>query len=134
MASSPSEKPVPLYLLTSDEISPELLALLGPSTQVAEGRPHDIAKHFFSIAGGARSNAETWRLFAVDTPDAQIVPVLVQAVREGLEGQEFFHLKVDVPAVTATAVAKAAQALLRFSAEYRADPDKTGELLVPKPW
>jgi hypothetical protein len=124
---------LPLYLLTSDEISPELLALLGPSTQVAEGRPHDIAKYFFATAGGARGNAETWRLFAIDSPDAQIIPVLVQAVREGLEGQDSFQLKLDVPAVTAAAVAKAAQALLRFSAEYRVDPDKTGEFLVPKP-
>ncbi len=122
-----------LYLLSSDEISPELLALLGPSTQVAEGRPHDIAKFFFRSAGGARGNAETWRLFAIDSPDTQTLPVLIQAVREGLEGQEFFHLKLDVPAVTAAAVAKAAQALLRFSAEYRVDPDKTGEFLVPKP-
>jgi hypothetical protein len=122
-----------LYLLTSDEIPPELLALLGPSTQVAEGRPHDIAKSFFGFAGGALGNAETWRLFAIEAQDPQALPPLVQAVREGLEGQEFFHLKVDVPAVTAAAVAKAAQALLRFSAEYRADPDKTGEFLVPKP-
>ncbi len=124
---------MPLYLLTSDEISPELLALLGPSTQVAEGRPHDIAKYFFAIAGGARGNAETWRLFAIDSPDAQMVPVLVQAVREGLDGQEFFRLKLDVPAVTAAAVAKAAQALLRFSAEYRVDPDKTGAHFVFQP-
>ena len=122
-----------LYLLTDDEIPPELLALLGPSTQVAEGRPHDIAKYFFGVEGGARGNAETWRLFAIEPPDSQTIPVLVQAVREGLEGQEFFHLEFEVPAVTAAAVAKAAQALLRFSAEYRVDPDKTGEHLVPKP-
>jgi hypothetical protein len=122
-----------LYLLSSDEMPPELLALLGPSTQVAEGRPHDIAKYFFGVAGGARGNAETWRLFAIEPPDSETVPLLAQAVREGLNGEELFHLKLEIPAVTAAAVAKAAQALLRFSAEYRPDPEKTGELLVPQP-
>jgi hypothetical protein len=76
-----------LFILSTDEISPELLALLGPSRQVAEGRPHDIAKYFFGVAGGASGHSETWRLFQVEPPDPQTIPVLVKAVREGLEGK-----------------------------------------------
>jgi hypothetical protein len=30
---------------------------LDPSQQVAEGRPHDIAKHFYGVAGGAKGLA-----------------------------------------------------------------------------
>jgi hypothetical protein len=123
-----------LFLLSTDEIPPELLALLGPSEQVAEGRPHDIAKYFFGVAGGASARFQTWRLLLIEPPDSQTIPIMIQAVREGLEGEESFQMKLEVPAATARVVADGARALLEFAAVFRPDPEKTGEIiLAPKP-
>jgi hypothetical protein len=119
------------FILSTEDVPLELLALLGPSSQAAEGRPYDVAKHLFAVAGGATAASATWRLFAIEPPSLEVIPVLAQAVREGLGGQNALRSKLETLLVKAHAVAQEVDRVADLVAQYPADPDKTGEFLVP---
>lgn len=120
------------FILSTEDVPPELLALLGPSSQVTEGRPYDVAKYLFAVAGGATAASATWRLFAVEPPSLEVIPVLAQAVREGLGGQDALRSKLETLLVKAHAVAQEVDRVADLVAQYPTDLAKTGELRVRK--
>jgi hypothetical protein len=127
---------LPIYILSTDEIPPEALALLGSDTPVAEEWPSEIMRRLLRIVSGAGTTLETWQLFAIESPDPKAVPIVAQAVREGFDRGDSFSLELGpgrAPVLTAQAAAVATGALLTVVALYRRDPAKTGEVLVPQP-
>jgi hypothetical protein len=121
---------LPFFILSTEDVPPELLALLGPSSQAAQGRPYDVAKYLFTIAGGATSSSATWGLFKVEPPSLEVIPVLAQAVREGLDGKEALWSKLEALLVKAHAVAQEVDRLTDLVAQCPANP--SGETEAPR--
>jgi hypothetical protein len=123
---------LPFFILSTEDVPSELLALLGPSSQAAEGRPYDVAKYLFAVAGGATAASTTWRLFAVEPPSLELIRVLAQAVREGLDGQDALRSKLEALLVKAHAVIHEVDRLAGLVAQYPTNADDAEAIRVPE--